>query len=95
MCGRYASTRSREDVLETFKIEEALADEEKAPDYNVAPTKTSPTVLARPPRGGDEDAEPARQLRNLKWGLLPDQTKTSRFEKSQGFVGSGGSVCLN
>jgi putative SOS response-associated peptidase YedK len=29
MCGRYASTRSREDLLETFKIEEALADEEK------------------------------------------------------------------
>jgi putative SOS response-associated peptidase YedK len=72
MCGRYASTRSREDLLETFKIEEALADEEKAPDYNVAPTKTSPTVLARPPRGADEDAVPVRQLRNLKWGLLLD-----------------------
>jgi putative SOS response-associated peptidase YedK len=50
VCGRYASTRSREDLLETFKIEEALADKEKAPDYNIAPTKTSPTVLARPPR---------------------------------------------
>ena len=68
MCGRYASTRSREDLLETFEIEEALADEEKAPDYNVAPTKTSPTVLARLTRGADDDAEPVRQLRNLKWG---------------------------
>jgi hypothetical protein len=29
-------------LLETFKIEEAFADEEKAPDYNVAPTKISP-----------------------------------------------------
>jgi putative SOS response-associated peptidase YedK len=67
MCGRYASARSREDLLETFKIEDALADEETAPDYNVAPTKTSPTVLARPRRGADEDAEPVRQLRN------PDQ----------------------
>ena len=47
MCGRYASTRSRSDLLGTFKIEQALADEEKAPDHNVAPTKTSPTVLAR------------------------------------------------
>ena len=72
MCGRYASTRSREDLLETFKIEESLADEEKAPDYNVAPTKTSPTVLARPPRDAGEDAEPVRQLRNLKWGPLPN-----------------------
>jgi putative SOS response-associated peptidase YedK len=59
-------------LLETFKIEEAFADEEKAPDYNVAPTKISPAVLARPPRGDDEDAEPVRQLRNLKWGLLPN-----------------------
>jgi hypothetical protein len=25
-------------LLATFKIEEAFADEEKAPDYNVAPT---------------------------------------------------------
>ncbi len=77
MCGRYASARSREDLLETFKIEEALADEEKAPDYNVAPTKTSATVLARPPSGGDEDAEPVRQLRNLKWGLLPNHRTLS------------------
>jgi putative SOS response-associated peptidase YedK len=53
MCARYASTRSRSDLLETFKIEEALADEEKVPDYNVAPTKTSPTVLARAPRDAE------------------------------------------
>ena len=79
MCGRYASTRSREDLLETFKIEEALADEEKAPDYNVAPTKTSPTVLARPPRGADQNAEPVRQLRNLKWGLVPSWAKDPKI----------------
>jgi putative SOS response-associated peptidase YedK len=66
MCGRYASARSRSELLETFKIEEAFADEEKAPGYNVAPTKTPAVVLARPPRD-DKDAEPVRQLRNLKW----------------------------
>jgi putative SOS response-associated peptidase YedK len=79
MCGRYASTRSREDLLETFKVEEALADEEKAPDYNVAPTKTSPTVLARPPRGANEDTVPVRQLRNLKWGLVPSWAKDPKI----------------
>jgi putative SOS response-associated peptidase YedK len=63
---------SRAKLLETLGIEKSLADEEKAPDYNVAPTQTSPTVLARQPRGSGEDAEPVRQLRNLKWGLLPD-----------------------
>jgi putative SOS response-associated peptidase YedK len=62
MCGRYASTRTRSELLETFKIEEALADEEKPPDYNIAPTKTPAVVLARPPRD-DKDAEPVRQLR--------------------------------
>ena len=66
-------------MLETFKIEEAYADEEKAPDYNVATTKTSPAVLARPPRGSGEDAEPVRQLRNLKWGLLPNLSLSPQF----------------
>jgi putative SOS response-associated peptidase YedK len=81
MCGRYASTRSREDLLETFKIEAAVADEAKAPDYNVAPTKTSPTVLARPPRDAGEDAEPVRQLRNQKWGLLPNLPQPPQFRR--------------
>jgi putative SOS response-associated peptidase YedK len=79
MCGRYASSRTRSDLLETFKIEEALADEEKAPDYNVTPTKTSPTVLSRPLRGTGADAEPQRQLRNLKWGLVPSWAKDPKI----------------
>jgi hypothetical protein len=55
------SARSRSELIETLKIEEALANSELAPDYNVAPTKTSPAktspaVIARPRRGGG-DAE--------------------------------------
>jgi putative SOS response-associated peptidase YedK len=50
MCGRHASSPTRSELLETFKIEEALADEEQAPDYNVAPTKISSAVLPRAPR---------------------------------------------
>ena len=67
----------RSELLETFNIEEALADEEKPPDYNVAPTKTPAVVLARPPRD-DKDAEPVRQLRNLIWALLPDFASANR-----------------
>jgi putative SOS response-associated peptidase YedK len=78
MCGRYASTRTRSELLETFKIEEALADEEKPPDYNVAPTKTPAVVLARPPRD-DKDAEPVRQLRNVIWGLVPSWSKEAKL----------------
>jgi hypothetical protein len=40
-----------------FLIEESQADDEK-PDCNVAPTKTTPTVLAQPPRGRATMSDP-------------------------------------
>lgn len=79
MCGRYASTRSREDLVRTFEIDTWSADEEALePDYNVAPTKPSPVVLARRPKDTPDDAEPVRQLRNLKWGLVPSWAKDAK-----------------
>lgn len=45
------------------------ADPEMAPDYNVAPTKTSPVVIARVPKETDEERR--RQLRNLEMGHCP------------------------
>lgn len=39
-------------------------------DWNVAPTKTVAAVLNRPLKGGD-DRQPVRQLRALRWGLVP------------------------
>lgn len=69
LCGRYASARPRHDLPEAFRVDEAHGDEEKAPDYNAGPTKTSPTVLARRPGDADDDVEPVWQLRNLKWGF--------------------------
>lgn len=79
MCGRYASTRSREDLLGEFEIDATNVDEQAVePDYNVAPTKLSPVVLARPPRD-DKDGEPVRQLRQLKWGLVPSWSKTPQL----------------
>ena len=47
-----------------------FADPELPASYNVAPTQTSAVVLERPPRD-EKTAAPVRQLRNLKWGLLP------------------------
>lgn len=65
--------------MREFEIDSSNADDELRPDYNVAPTKTSAVVLARPPRDDsgdqDKDAEPVRQLRNLKWGLVPSWAK--------------------
>jgi putative SOS response-associated peptidase YedK len=72
MCGRYASSRRPQDLAEEFEIDESVVKETVteplAPDYNVAPTKEVYAVVTRPPKGEDE---PARQLRVLRWGLVP------------------------
>ena len=69
MCGRYASSRQPEDLVEEFEIRNAdLPNLE--PDFNVAPTKEVYAVVERPP-SGDKEATPERQLRALTWGLVP------------------------
>lgn len=46
-----------------------------APDWNVAPTKNVYAVLERPDKeSGSPD--PVRQLRALRWGLVPSWSKT-------------------
>lgn len=69
MCGRYASSRRPEDLLEEFEVAEAVVAAPLAPDWNVAPTKEVYAVLERPPSEHRERAE--RQLRVLTWGLVP------------------------
>lgn len=73
MCGRYASTRRPEDLVEEFEIAEEMIEAPLEPDYNVAPTKEVYAVLERPPRKGDDHV--ARQLRVLTWGLVPSWAK--------------------
>ena len=74
MCGRYASSRRPEDLVEEFEIDKAEVKETLAPDYNVAPTKEVYAVLERPP--SKEKHLPARrQLRVLSWGLVPSWAK--------------------
>ncbi len=48
--------------------------ESLAPDYNVAPTKTVPAVIERPPRG-EPQREAVRRLIALRWGLVPSWAK--------------------
>lgn len=68
VCGRYASSRQPEDLVEEFEIEQAELPR-LDPDWNVAPTKDVYAVVQRPPSGTDEPAE--RQLRAMTWGLVP------------------------
>lgn len=69
MCGRYASTSSRANLLEQFQVDDDNAAELKGPDYNVAPTTVAPVVIARAPSDGPKDADAVRQFRLFKWGL--------------------------
>jgi len=82
MCGRYASARKRQDLLEEFRIDRDRVTDDLEPDYNVAPTKPVYAVLTRAQRPseqagpGDEQAEDvARELRVVRWGLVPSWAK--------------------
>jgi len=86
MCGRYASTRKRIELLEEFSVQRDMVTEPLKPDYNVAPTKPVYAVLDRVERvsewsGGDRPGDDAgngaaagkaeRELRVVRWGLVP------------------------
>ncbi|HEY0539231.1 MAG TPA: SOS response-associated peptidase [Actinoallomurus sp.] len=53
MCGRYASTRGRQELIDFFGVDGDEAGELE-PDFNVAPTKPVPVVLTR--RNGSDAA---------------------------------------
>ncbi|HJR38170.1 MAG TPA: SOS response-associated peptidase [Nocardioidaceae bacterium] len=74
MCGRYASSRRPEDLVEEFEIDSNEVKETLAPDYNVAPTKEVYAVVERPP-SKEKERPPQRQLRVLNWGLVPSWAK--------------------
>ena len=78
MCGRYASAKDPEALVEEFEVEESLVEAPLPSDYNVAPTKTVYAVMSRRPGEAEEADEPAplqRQLRLVKWGLVPSWAK--------------------
>lgn len=74
MCGRYAASRGPDDLTVEFEAVDATDGASPAADYNVAPTKPVHAVLTRRPRGV-QDGEPVRQLRVLRWGLVPSWAK--------------------
>lgn len=74
MCGRYASSRRPEDLVDEFDIADARIPAPLEADYNVAPTKQVYAVVERPPSSQSEEP-PERQLRVLSWGLVPSWAK--------------------
>ncbi len=93
MCGRYASARKRIELLEEFSVQRDAVTEPLQPDYNVAPTKPVYAVLertdARAPAaassgpgaddGAAQHAPAARELRVLRWGLVPFWAKDPKI----------------
>ncbi|MEU0036182.1 SOS response-associated peptidase [Streptomyces sp. NPDC006333] len=75
MCGRYVSTRSPADLVQLFQVADRRPEESLAPNWNVVPTDNVWAVLERTPHE-QEDAAPARrELRTLRWGLVPSWAK--------------------
>ena len=77
MCGRYASARKRQELLAEFRVERDRVEDSLEPDYNVAPTKPVYAVLTRGARGQGDSPPPevARELRVVRWGLVPSWAK--------------------
>ncbi|MBV9486910.1 MAG: SOS response-associated peptidase, partial [Frankiaceae bacterium] len=69
MCGRYANSRHDGDLLREFQVA-SVVDPEPDPSWNVAPTDGARVVLERV-----VNDEPDRQLRTLRWGLVPSWAK--------------------
>jgi putative SOS response-associated peptidase YedK len=78
MCGRYASSRKPEDLVEEFEVVDNRIAAPLAPDYNVAPTKEVYAVVERPP-SAEKQAPPERQLRTLTWGFIPSWAKDPKI----------------
>jgi putative SOS response-associated peptidase YedK len=78
MCGRYASARRRVELLEEFGVQSDETPDELRPDYNVAPTKKVYAVVTRPDPVKAESA-PVRQLRTVRWGLVPSWAKDPKI----------------
>jgi putative SOS response-associated peptidase YedK len=82
MCGRYASARKRIELLEEFRIERDRVPEPLEPDYNVAPTKRVYAVVTRDAPSDAGQASPAgaaRELRVVRWGLVPFWAKDPKI----------------
>jgi len=69
MCGRYVSSKTDTDLRTLYDISSPA--EPLEPSWNVAPTQPIYGVIERKEKDG-QDVE--RQLRQLRWGLVPSWT---------------------
>jgi putative SOS response-associated peptidase YedK len=68
MCGRYVSVAQLKELREHYEAIGAGDGKELAPSYNVAPTNKIYAVVQRGPEDG---AAAQREVRAVRWGLVP------------------------
>ncbi len=68
MCGRYVSVARLQELQEHYRATGAGDSTELAPSHNVAPTNKVYAVLERDRTDG---AGAQRQVRAVRWGLVP------------------------
>jgi putative SOS response-associated peptidase YedK len=77
MCGRYAASRSPDDLAVEFEAVPAEGQQPLPADYNVAPTKD--VYVVRHKKERDDEGKLTggghRELRVVRWGLVPSWAK--------------------
>ncbi len=71
MCGRFSLAQTAESIAQAFQLPE-IPDRRLAPRYNIAPTQLVAAMT-------QENGNAARQLRWLRWGLIPSWAKDSKI----------------
>ena len=89
MCGRYASARTRIELLEEFEVERDRVSEPLEPDYNVAPTKGVYAVLTRRPRERQDTDEPVPGEALARTRRRPRQRRGNCGSSAGGWSRSG------
>ena len=69
MCGRYANTKSGDELGAYFEADE-VDDVAMPPSWNIAPTQQVPVVVDRVPKD-DPDGMPSRLVTAARWSLVP------------------------
>ena len=72
MCGRFTQTASRQTLLNRFliKLISSEIEEQICPRYNLAPSQDAFVITK-------SQAGESRELRSMKWGLIPSWSKES------------------
>jgi putative SOS response-associated peptidase YedK len=76
MCGRYANSASTAELIDEFAVQDAF-DDDLPPSWNIAPTDPVRIITYRQSHHAD-DAGPVRQLRTVRWGLVPSWSRDAK-----------------